>query len=553
MKKLSLLLVAILCLTAFAGLSALAENNDDMVVVATQFGQIRGDQVSDELIIYKGVPYAAPPVGELRWKAPIDPEPWEGVLDCTEFNPMGMQVMDMECWWAEDLWYPWLDEYPNMSEDSLYLQIYSPAKSAADNLPVFVWIHGGASQHGVTYDAQAAAEELAARGIIVVEVEYRMGLFGFYTSDELDAESETGTSGNYGLMDNIKALEWIQDNITAFGGDPTRVVIGGQSAGCSMVTYLMSSPLLTDDLWSGAVMCSTFRPFGTLKTQEQAKETGKKYLDFMGVGDYTLEELRELPATFFCNEETDVNDYEVGWGSCLDGYVLTMDPVDFYTQPNAINGKNLLFGSCSGEGNASFTIQETEAIFEAAKETYGELYDKYDFEYIYRTTDDIAATMEDLRLDSQLNAIAGMLNGAYLKALNPDSDFYCFFFSHWTPGREAELRWAWHSADLWYWFDSMRDVPEQRDWTELDYQIGDWCSTYWANFTATGDPNGDTVPVWNATTVEAPCFNDLGDEFVMRDSFYEGSHQLEGRDGLMLDHTIISNGYDGMFDDMIGK
>ena len=89
--------------------------------------------------------------------------------------------------------------------------------------------------------------------------------------------------------------------------------------------------------------------------------------------------------------------------------------------------------------------------------------------------------------------------------------------------------------------------------TELDYQIGDWCSTYWANFTATGDPNGDTVPVWNATTVEAPCFNDLGDEFVMRDSFYEGSHQLEGRDGLMLDHTIISNGYDGMFDDMIGK
>ena len=161
MKKLSLLLAAILCLTAFAGLSALAENNDDMVVVATQFGQIRGDQVSDDLIIYKGVPYAAPPVGELRWKAPIDPEPWEGVLDCTEFNPMGMQVMDMECWWAEDLWYPWLDEYPNMSEDSLYLQIYSPAKSAADNVPVFVWIHGGASQHGVTYDAQAAAEELA--------------------------------------------------------------------------------------------------------------------------------------------------------------------------------------------------------------------------------------------------------------------------------------------------------------------------------------------------------------------------------------------------------
>ena len=162
-------------------------------------------------------------------------------------------------------------------------RIYSPAKSAADNLPVFVWIHGGASQHGVTYDAQAAAEELAARGIIVVEVEYRMGLFGFYTSDELDAESETGTSGNYGLMDNIKALEWIQDNITAFGGDPTRVVIGGQSAGCSMVTYLMSSPLLTDDLWSGAVMCSTFRPFGTLKTQEQAKETGEKYLDFLSL------------------------------------------------------------------------------------------------------------------------------------------------------------------------------------------------------------------------------------------------------------------------------
>ena len=550
-RKVSVLLVLAMLVALSGGAAALAA--EDMTVVKTQFGAIRGDPVADDLVIYRGVPFAAPPVGDLRWRAPVDPQPWEGVRDCTVFNPMAMQIMDVNCFWGEDLWYQWLDEYPNMSEDCLYLQIYSPARTPDANLPIFVWIHGGASRHGVTYDAQAAAEELARRGVIVVEVEYRLGLFGFMASDELDAESETGaSSGNYGVMDCIKALEWIQDNIAAFGGDPSRVTVGGQSAGASIVCNLLTSPR-AQDLWSGAVMCSSFRPLSTTTSLEREKEIAAGYFDSLGLGDKSLAELRQIPAEYFINPDTALSDYAVGWGACLDGYVLTENPVDFYTRDGVLNGKNLLFGSTSGEGNAEFTIRPEQEIFEAAKNTYGELYDKYNFEYIYRSVDDIESTIESLRLKSEQQGLQNMLNAAYLSKKNPEGHFYPFYFSHWTPGRAAEIRWAWHSADLWYWFDSMRDIPEQRDWTELDYQLGDICSAYWANFAATGDPNGEGLPAWTACTPEALSVLDIGDEVVPRDNFYEGSKQLEGRDKLMLEYLIATNPFEGVFDQRIGE
>lgn len=550
-KGTTILLVLMLVMQMLGVCAAAYADNEAMVVVETQFGAIKGVKVADDLIIYKGVPYAAPPVGDLRWRAPVDPEPWEGVKECTEWNAMGMQIMDTNNIYGEDLWYEWLDKYPNMSEDCLYVQVYSPAQTPDDNLPVFAWIHGGASRHGVTYDQQAQAEELARRGVIVVLIEYRMGLFGFMASDELDAESPTGvSSGNYGLMDSIKALGWVQNNIKAFGGDPTRVTVGGQSAGASMTCNLLGSPLM-EGLWNGAIIVSSFRPLGTTTTLEREKEIAVNYFESIGLGGKSLAELREVEATYFVNPETPMSEYAVGWGACVDGYVLVENPIDFYSRDGALNGKNILFGSTSGEGNSGFSINSADKILENAKNTYGDLYEKYDFEYIYRSTDDIEATIESLRLRSEQQGLQNMLNAAYLSVKNPEANFYPYFFSHWTPGRSEEIRWAWHSSDLWYWFDSMRDVAHQRDWEEYDWLLGDICSSYWANFAANGDPNGEGLPVWEPCTPDNLAVLDIGDVIIPRSNFYEGSKQLTGRDGLMMEYLITSNPFEGVFDGLI--
>ncbi len=530
----------------FAAEATQSEAAADMTIIQTDKGMIQGLQIADDLVQYRGVPYAAPPVGDLRWAAPEDHAEWEGILDCTEYQAMAMQILSTTDWWGEEFYYDYIDNYPNMSEDCLYINITSPATSPDDNLPVLFWMHGGANMHGFSYEVECNPEELARRGVIVVEVEYRLGLFGYMATTALSEDSETGTSGNYALMDCIKALEWIQTNIENFGGDPTRVTIAGQSAGAGMVSALITSPL-TDGLFTGAIMNSSFSPFGTRTPHETTVENCEAWLEEKGYGDLSLEELRDLPTSAFMNETTEKSEiYGKGFGICLDGYVLTEDPVDFYSKEGSLDGINLLFGSNSGESNGSFSLTTQEDFFASAKERYGDLYDQYNFEELFKTTDDMAATMESLRLSSQLTSTTSRLGGLMLSELNPDSNIYMYYFSHWTPGREEEIRWSWHSSELWYVFDSMRDVPEQRDWTELDYQIGDMCSTYWANFCATGNPNGGDLPVWTSLTMDTPYFMEWGDEFKLRYNFYDGTKNAD-RDHLMVDYVINTYGLQEYF------
>lgn len=547
-KKMAAILAATVALgTMNAPMAGVFAAEDvDMTVIETDKGSIRGLQIADDLVEYRGVPYAAPPVGDLRWAAPEDHEEWEGILDCTEYQAMAMQILSTTDWWGEEFYYDYIDNYPNMSEDCLYINITSPAQSTHDNLPVLLWMHGGAGMHGFSYEVECNAEELARRGVIVVELEYRLGLFGYMATTQLSESSETGTSGNYALMDAIKALEWIQTNIKNFGGDPERVTIAGQSAGASMVSALLTSPL-AKGLFSGAIMNSSFTPFGTRTPHEKTVEKCEAWLDEKGYGDMTLEELRDLPTSAFINEETQKSEiYGKGFGMCLDGYVLTEEPSTYFMKEGSLNGVNLLFGSNSGESNGSFAMKTQDEIFADAKEKYGDLYDQYNFEELFKTTDDIAATMESLRLASELKSTTSRLSGLVLSELNPDSDLYFYYFSHWTPGRESEIRWSWHSSDLWYVFDSMRDVPEQRDWTALDYQIGDMCSSYWANFCATGNPNGGTLPAWPNLTMANPCFMEWGDEFKLRYNFYDGTKKAD-RDNLMVDYVINNYGLQDYF------
>ena len=430
MKKLAVFLALLLMLGTVP--AAMAESTG-LGVVTTAFGDVSG-VYENGVTYYKGVPYAAPPVGGLRWAAPVDPEPWDGVLACDEYAPMAMQILSTTDWWGEEFYYDWLDEYPPMSEDCLYLNVVTPAASSDDSYPVFVWFHGGAGMHGYSWEPEFEPSELAKKGVIVVSVGYRLGLFGYMALEELSEASPTGTSGNYGLLDQIKSLEWVQQNIAAFGGDPSRVTIGGQSAGASAVTAILTSPL-SKGLVTGAIMNSSFGAFGSSVTSmEDMYANCNAYLDEKGYGEMTLEELRALPTSAFINETTEKPEiYGKGFGRCLDGWSVTETPIDFFLREGSLEGINLLYGSNSGEGNGSFTISTQEDIFASAKGTYGGLYDKYNFEGLYKGTDDIGATLESLRLRSERGGMQSIIIAEVLSQTQPGSNLYPYYFDHWTP------------------------------------------------------------------------------------------------------------------------
>ena len=235
---------------------------------------------------YKGVPYAAPPVGGLRWAAPVDPEPWDGVLACDEYAPMAMQILSTTDWWGEEFYYDWLDEYPPMSEDCLYLNVVTPAASSDDSYPVFVWFHGGAGMHGYSWEPEFEPSELAKKGVIVVSVGYRLGLFGYMALEELSEASPTGTSGNYGLLDQIKSLEW---GATEHRGlrwrpqprDHRRPICRCQRRDGHPPPRPSPRALVT-----GAIMNSSFGAFGSSVTSmEDMYANCNAYLDEKGYGE----------------------------------------------------------------------------------------------------------------------------------------------------------------------------------------------------------------------------------------------------------------------------
>jgi para-nitrobenzyl esterase len=512
----------------------------DMGVVRTNFGQVSG-VFEKGLTYYKGVPFAKPPVGNLRWAPPEDPAPWQGVKACTSYAPMSMQILSTTDWYGPEFYYDYLDSYPNMSEDCLYLNITTPAKSSTDKYPVIFWLHGGASMHGYSYEPEFDQEELAKKGVVVVSVAYRLGLFGFLATPEMAQTSPTGTASNYGVLDVIKALEWVNKNIASFGGDPSRITVAGQSAGAGFVSNLLISPLAKGLFQNAFMSTRNINVFGTLNTLESKYASSAAYLEGKGYGKMSLAELRALPTSAFLNRTTEKPEiYNQGFGACIDGYSLPYNPGEVLTKQGGLNGVNVMMGNNSGDGNDTFSIITMDSFYQGAKRTYGELYDKYNFEKLYIPSDDIGATIINLEIQSQQRTTLNTLTAGYLSEKNPNSNMFVFLFTHAPPGREAEIRKAWHSADLWYWFDSMRDIPEQRDWTELDYAIGDMASQYLVNFATTGNPNGPAVLNWPATTRTNLVFMDLAEKFAVRRNFYSGTYKVN-RDNLLRDNVLRQN------------
>lgn len=439
---------------------------------------VAGD--NPEVRVFKGIPYAAPPVGALRWHAPKEPAAWQGTRDGSKFAPVCMQR-----------------RLPNggakeMNEDCLYLNIYTAAKSSKDRRPVMVWIHGGAltSGAGSTYNG----EDLAKKGVVVVTINYRLGVFGFFAHPELTKESDRNASGDYGLLDQIAALEWVQKNIAGFGGDPKRVTIFGESAGSWSVNFLQASPLARG-LFVRAIGESGGE-FAALRKLSDAEEAGAKFGKTMGAD--SIAALRSKSAD-------DVMKAGGYTGPDVDGWFLPKDVYTIFAEGKQ-NDVPILIGSNADEGTMFTPASVKGDAFRAlAKRRFGAEADA--FLKLYPFANDAearsaqAASMRDQIFGWEMRTWARMQNKT------GKSKAYVYFFSRVPPGPDSAARGAYHSSEILYVFDNINGKNSgdpfgppalRRPWTDIDHKLADMMSSYWVNFATTGDPNGKGLPKWPA-------------------------------------------------------
>ena len=442
-------------------------------------GWIQGT-VTPEMTVYKGIPFAAPPVGDLRWKAPQPVIPLEGVREATDYASGPMQGGNN----------PW-----GYSEDCLYLNVWSPAKSPKDKLPVMVWIYGGGFGGGTSADPLFDGTELAREGVIMVSTNYRVGKLGFLAHPELSAENPEGVSGNYGLLDQIAALQWVQRNIASFGGDPAKVTIFGESAGGIAVSMLCASPL-AKGLFRGAI-CQSGGSFGptrpttypgeNMKKLSDAEADGVKIAESLGVG--SLAELRALPAERFVGRGLAPGG---GW-PVVDGYVIPDDQFRMY-EKGQYNDVAVMAGYNSDEG-ASFSrnpdgkahVQSLETRFGPYAEALLEAYPLENGVVTKRGRD----LMRDVAFGWHT------WSWCRLQARTGKAKTFLYYFDQHPDYPEDSPRYGFgspHGQEIPYVFqhlDEERLMPTDR---ELSQVMG----KYWTNFAKYGDPNGPGVPEWPA-------------------------------------------------------
>lgn len=530
-KILALCLAAMLLMTSM--LPALAESAGPVDVVAVEGGLVQGvDTEIEGVQLFKGIPFGANTAGANRWKAPQPVEPWEGVLVCDTWGDQVMQQANLNpvgTFWGDEFYFdPAFD--PAISEDGLNLNVYTPAKTTADNLPVLVYIHGGGNNHGHASEMEFYATELAAKGIIVVTVQYRVSTFGLSANTQLAAENN-GAAGNYLVMDLVKALQWVNDYIAGFGGNPNEVAISGQSAGAMNVTALLRTPL-AKGLFNKAIIQSGFSGLMscTYSKLEDALAAGDQAIINAFGEEKTLEELRALDSAYFmetpaANGKGTVYDVLSTGSYVIDGYVFTEESVDL-TREGALDGIDIMIGGTSDEmtslmGNPAGTAS-LESFAAGKIASFGE-----DYKLAYDPQDETEAYRLNLRSYSDSSFASYIVSALYANIHN-DSDVYTYYFSQALPGRNSEFYGAFHSSELWYFFDSMRDVEGQREWTEGDYALADQISSYIANFVKTADPNGEGLPQWLKCTGEnGGAFMEWGNSISECKTAYENEVRYE--------------------------
>jgi para-nitrobenzyl esterase len=431
---------------------------------------------------YLGIPFAAPPVGELRWREPRPAPKWQGIRKATTFAPACLQ---------KGVSMPG-EKPPVTNEDCLYLNIWTPRRSAGKTMPVIVWIHGGGYRNGSASMPLYRGDRLAQRGVIVVTLAYRLGPFGFLAHPELTAESVRQTSGNYGLLDQIAALEWIQRNIAAFGGDPKRVTIAGQSSGGMSVSILMASPR-AKGLFHRAIGQSggLFEPLKIAPSYllQNAERDGAAYA--ASVGADSIAALRKLPAAELLGGKSGSVGHPV-----IEPRVLPVSPHEAFSSGN-YNDVPTMVGFNAEEARALVDVKPVKAAsFDAdIKRSFGALPPALMDAYPH-TTD---AQAQQARLDFERDLRFGwdMWAWARLQAKSERNRVYFYYFDHKPPfpaGSPHENWGASHFAELWYMFDHLDQ--EDWHWSAADRTLAENMARYWTNFAISGDPNGDGLPAW---------------------------------------------------------
>ncbi len=453
--------------------------------------------------VFRGIPYATPPVGNLRWREPQPAMHWDGVRKADQFGAICSQAAGRGAATAIPPANP-----AKSSEDCLFLNVWTAATSASERRPVMVWIHPGGYQTGSGSTPGFDGEGLAKKGVVLVTINYRLGVFGFFSHPELTKESEHHASGNYALMDQAAALRWVQKNIAGFGGDPQRVTVFGDSAGSSSISNLMGSPRAKglfqravgeSGAWMGLSLTAT-------RTLAEAEQAGVKIAE--GFNVHSLEELRAKPAE-------DLLKGGRGGGPVVDGWFLPEDVGTIFAEGKQ-NDVPMLGGSNKDEG--TFFLQPTtaEKFIERSRMRYGAQADAF-LKLYPATTDEEANASQFAAFRDELAFVMRVWARAQTKTGH--SKAFLYYFTHDPPppagatARGGFGSGATHGAEAQYVFQNL--LPP-RAWTDLDHQVSDMLSSYWVNFAAKGDPNGKGLSKW-------PAFDDrksdrpmvLGDQAEM--------------------------------------
>ena len=472
-------------------------------------GIVVGAPAADPRIIsYKGIPFAAPPVGENRWRAPQPVAPWEGEKECFVFKPISMQHipgLDQNNIYTRE----WnVDPTIEMNEDCLYLNVWTPAKTAEERLPVYVWYFGGGLQEGNPAEMEFDGERLARRGIVVVTVNYRLNVFGFLAHPQLTKEQPDAPT-NFGHLDQQAGTRWVKRNIAAFGGDPDNITIGGQSAGGGSVLSQLICPdnegLFQKAAVISGIMFSVYPSMFGGKSLEESEKLGEMFFERLGVK--TLEEARALDA-FYIRDKLEED--RVFFGTVIDGRFAMGSHEEMLMQGKYWH-MPILFTHTSTEFRLGMRAPSIEAFRENAKAWLGSQHDEFM----------ALCDSDDIEKANKASELCGIELGIRcLKKRNEElgieEPFYYGIFDPSIPGWDDPK--TFHSSDLWFWFETLAKC--WRPFKGFHYDLARHMCNYMANFVKTGNPNGadadgTEMPVWEPFTSEGQAtlwFRDSGAE-----------------------------------------
>ncbi len=537
-NQLSHLAAACGLLTLVIGLSACATPADPEEssalgeTVQIQGGMVQGARLDSGVMTFQGIPFAAPPTGDLRWRPPQPVVAWDDTRDAKSFSPV--------CWQPQadpESFYGGAGDQER-SEDCLYLNVWSGAETQGANHPVMVWIHGGGLQTGSGSTVLYDGDNFAQRGVVLVTINYRLGPMGFLAHPDLSAENTPPTSGNFGVQDQVAALEWVKNNIDAFGGDSSRITIFGESAGSWSVNYMTATPLAAG-LFQRAIGHSggIFWPMTPLRGEGSAEANGERLATAMGATN-AAEMRSKSPEEIFAALAA----APIELVGNHDGYVFPKDIHDIFAAGEQ-NDVDTIVGFNSDEGTALFaaavpgTLDGYKGWLSANYPGSGDA-----FLSVYP-----ASTDEESRVAGYENMADRffawqMRTWAQLQTSTGSKPVHKYYFTRVPPWDEGQTYGAYHAAEIIYAFDNMAKSsglraeigPFNHEWNETDRSLAQAMNSYWINFAKTGDPNGEGLPVWPLFDPETDRALEFGDEILTvegvldaqldaNDAFYEAT------------------------------